>query len=344
MNEIVFVKERGEDWRELNRLCDRADVTLRRLSQSELDEFIRLYRAVSNDLSNARTNSGNLELLNFLNQLVGRAYTILYRPVRGSFKDGVVWLIVTFAQTVRRRALFVYLSILTFLVGAVFGYATLSAVPDTREILVPEGMKPVFEQWQQGTHSEKSADSSLVATGMYASNNPRVALQTAGIAAATFGFGTFYVLFQNGSLIGTLIHEVQQTGKVGFLLSSIFPHGATELQGIFIVGAAGYLIGWSLIAPGQRSRADSFKIAMKDGFTLMMGGIIMMYIAAPFEGYFSFNPMVPQYAKVIAGFLVVAAWGIFYAGVGRTEEEQLERLESKARRNRSLAPRTVKET
>ena len=84
MNEVAFVNERSPDWRRLNQLCDRADVTLRRLTRNELNEFVLLYRRVSTDLAKARTVSGNRELLEFLNQLVGRSYTILYRPVRGT--------------------------------------------------------------------------------------------------------------------------------------------------------------------------------------------------------------------------------------------------------------------
>jgi hypothetical protein len=46
-----------------------------------------------------------------------------------------------------------------------------------------------------------------------------------------------------------------------------------------------------------------------------------MFIAAPIEGFFSFNPSVPMWAKVAFAALSAVAWGAFWLGYGRETSE-----------------------
>jgi hypothetical protein len=56
----------------------------------------------------------------------------------------------------------------------------------------------------------------------------------------------------------------------------------------------------------------------------MIMGIIMMYVAAPFEGFFSFNASVPQSAKVAMAILVFSAWCLFWYFYGRGRDKPTE--------------------
>ncbi|MEQ1936195.1 MAG: hypothetical protein ABL962_20255, partial [Fimbriimonadaceae bacterium] len=85
MNEVAFVTQREPEWKRLHALCDKADVSPKNLTSEELRELISLYRKASSDLAQTRTQSGNLQLIEFLNDLVGRAYLALYRPTRPGF-------------------------------------------------------------------------------------------------------------------------------------------------------------------------------------------------------------------------------------------------------------------
>jgi hypothetical protein len=50
-----------------------------------------------------------------------------------------------------------------------------------------------------------------------------------------------------------------------------------------------------------------------------------MYIAAPIEGFFSFNPRVPTVAKIAFIIASAAAWAMFWGFYGRkSEAESLE--------------------
>jgi uncharacterized membrane protein SpoIIM required for sporulation len=107
-------------------------------------------------------------------------------------------------------------------------------------------------------------------------------------------------------------------GKTWFLWSSILPHGVPELTGIFVSGGAGLVLGWALIHPGRKKRGAALKEAGKDAIVLLLTAYILMFIAAPIEGYFSFNPAVPQEIKFILAIVTAGLWAAFWIGYGRT--------------------------
>ncbi|MCC7229209.1 MAG: stage II sporulation protein M [Fimbriimonadaceae bacterium] len=320
MNEVAFVEKREADWKRLTFLCDRADATIKSLKPDELHEFVRLYRRASADLALARTKSSNLQLIDYLNDLAGRAYSILYRAPRNPFRKAIGSAIRQSAQTVRRCRIFVLVSASLFVGSALLSYTLMRYVPETRDFFVPEVMRENFDQWKSGIHEARSGSESLGATGMYATNNPFVSILTGSVAAATFGIGTAERMYFNGAILGALAYEMDTVGKLGYLLASVLPHGVPELSGIVIAGSAGFLMGWALINPGRRKRGEALKAAGRDAVVLLMTSVVLMFIAAPIEGFFSFNPNVSSPVKVVVIAVEVILWGVFWTGFGRDRE------------------------
>jgi len=320
MNETSFVDRREPDWRRLNALCDLAETSPAKLNHRDFHEFVKLYRKASGDLAFARTQSINAQLIDFLNDLVARAYGILYRTPRNSFAQAFLSGIEAAAQTVRRCRWYLAACLAVFLGGGVMSFFVADYYPDTRQALVPPGFEETFKHWATGTMEERSSDQSAAATSFYASNNPRVAVVSAATAAATFGIGTFLMVGQNGLMIGTLVHEVRPYGRVGYLFSNIGPHGVPEISGLLLSGAAGFVMGWALIKPGRRSRGEALRAAGKDALVLLATGLVLTFMAAPIEGFFSFNPRVPAGVKVAAAILEICAWGAFWMFYGRGSE------------------------
>ncbi len=324
MNESSFVDRREVDWRNLTRFCDMAEGSPSNLNAKEFHEFVRLYRRVSTDLATARTQSINVQLIDFLNDLVARAYGILYRTPRNSFGQGVALSILTAARTIRKCRWFLLLSLVIFVSGGVFSYFVMDVVPTTRDILVPPQERDQFKSWQKGNFEGRTPAESTMMTGVYATNNPRVAIISGASAAGTFGVGTLFFEWQNGAIMGSLAHELRDYGKLDFLFSSIAPHGVPEISGLIISGAAGFVMGWALINPGRRRRADALKAAGKDAIVLLSTGVCMMFIAAPIEGFFSFNPSVPGALKVTVAATEVCAWAAFWIFYDREDSELAE--------------------
>jgi uncharacterized membrane protein SpoIIM required for sporulation len=329
MNEIAFVKQREDDWKRLYVLCLKADASPVNLTQEELHEFLQLYKRVSGDLALVRTKTNNRQLIEFLNDLAGKAYATLYRPVRGSFWKAVGTGIRSSAQTVRRLRWFVLASLFLFLFGIVQAFVLMSAVPETRDYFLPDdpGWQAAFDAWKTGKHQERTASEAIAASGFYSSNNPRAAIATGAIAAGTFGLGSIYLLWMNGALLGTLLYEVNTVGHARHLLVSVSPHGATEISGLVLAGASGLRLGWALLVPGRRRRGESLRYAGKDAIVLLTTAVVMMFIAAPVEAFFSFNPAVPELAKVLFALATFSAWLVFWFGYGKTPDELEDRQE-----------------
>ena len=196
----------------------------------------------------------------------------------------------------------------------------MGSVPEARDQLIPGDYRETFEGWKQGKFDERNAVVSAGMTGAYAINNPLVAARSGAMAAATFGVGTAEQLFDNGVILGTLAHEMAGVGRLSFLLTSISPHGVPEISGLIIASAAGYVMGWALINPGRRKRGEALRIAGKDAIVLLTTGVILMFIAAPIEGFFSFNPHIQQPVKGVVAVIELIFWGVFWTGYARGRE------------------------
>jgi uncharacterized membrane protein SpoIIM required for sporulation len=320
VNEERFVQLREPDWQRLVHLCDRADASPTFLNTSDFHELIRCYRRTSGDLATARTIGSNPEMTTFLNDIVGRAYAILYRSPRKSFFAGLGQVLATVAQAGRRRKWFILSAALGFFVFTFLTFGLMSAVPATRDVFLPPGgmMQENAKGWTKGI-KPRTASQSAMMTGMYASNNPLAAITGASLSVVSFGIGGAYDLYENGMNTGALAYEMNRAGKLSTLVIWLLPHGVSEIQGFFVSVGAGFVLGWALINPGRRRRGEALAEAGKDAIVLIATSIVMMFIAAPFEGYFSFNPRVPNAVKIVVAVLVACAWAAFWIGFGRED-------------------------
>ncbi len=329
MNEQSFVDRRDGDWRRLSELTTKASgKRLESLTGEELREFVTLYRRVSTDLAIARTKSRNTLLTDYLNNLALKAYGALYKAPRKPFWGAIRGAVELSAQTVRARAWFVFVSAMIFFGSALLVYGTYSSVPDAKEAIMGAESSQLFDHWKKAEFEQRSGGQSAMMGAFYASNNPKVAIIEGAVGAATFGTMSIYLLFKNGAMLGALANEMSSVGKLPFLISSVAPHGVPELSGAIIAGAGGLVFGWALINPGRRRRGDALKAVAKDGMVLILTSVVLMFIAAPIEGFFSFNPIFTQELKAGVAVVSLVAWGAFWFGFGRTAQEPL--IESKA--------------
>jgi uncharacterized membrane protein SpoIIM required for sporulation len=224
------------------------------------------------------------------------------------------------ARTVRKLRWFVAITVGVFVGSIGFGYFALQVNHDVLDTIVPPMFQDSFEHWKSGEFEDRSGFEAMTATSFYSMNNPVVALKTGAESVGTLGLSTVSNIYQNGLIMGALLYEVGTVGKTGHLVVSIAPHGVTEISGILLSGAAGLSLGWALICPGRRRRGEALAHAGKDALVVLVTAILMMYIAAPIEGFFSFNPSIPNAYKAGFAILSALAWGAFWVGFGRKGE------------------------
>ena len=80
------------------------------------------------------------------------------------------------------------------------------------------------------------------------------------------------------------------------------------------------MLGWSVIAPGDKTRLASLEAAGKDAVVLVSGAAVMLFMAAAIEGFWSASAM-PSAVKRITGAVMFLLVVLFLAFVGRAERE-----------------------
>ena len=108
-------------------------------------------------------------------------------------------------------------------------------------------------------------------------------------------------------------------------------HSSLELGAIVLAGGAGLALGWSIVAPGDKTRVASLQGTAKSVVVVVFGAAVMLLLAAAIEGFWSASNTPPTIKRVAGGvvFVIVA---LYIALAGRTSADvaALERAKADA--------------
>ena len=273
MNIDEFIRERKGEWARLERIAGKFRTgTCGKLTREELWELGRLYTGAISDLSLLKSSELGVDsrdkVIAYLNGLVVRVHGTIYRkePFRwGSVKE---FLISGFPAAARESVWYLAVSTGIFVLFGVLGFFIGLAEPGFIEMTVPEHIIATVEKgevWFKDLHSTAPQASSFIMN-----NNITVTFLTCA-AGITFGVGTVYLLSFNGLLIGVLGALCYKHGLSVAFWSFVCPHGSLELPAIFLSGAAGLIIGHSLLDPGPYRRQEYVAVRSRLAVRLALG-------------------------------------------------------------------------
>jgi uncharacterized membrane protein SpoIIM required for sporulation len=122
-----------------------------------------------------------------------------------------------------------------------------------------------------------------------------------------FCVGTAFVLINNGIVIGQAAGLFAEAGQLDKFFGLILPHGLLELSAIIIAGGTGLVLGWAIIAPGDRTRTDALAQEGRRAIVVVMGTVLVFLAAAIIEGFVTGAPL-STWVRVGIG---AAAWLAF---------------------------------
>ena len=284
-----FYQSRKGDWETLSRLLDQSQRDMRALSESQVRDLARLYRATTSDLALAKRDFPRNEVTIYLNQLVARAHAVVYRSEPLALRR--LWLFATigFPRLFRETWIFTFIAALLFILPAVAsGFVTYYRPESATLLLPPEthgliGIVEDKELWIDIPVEERPYASAFIMR-----NNIQVSF-LAFASGLTAGLLTLWVLFFNGLLIGTLTGLTAFHG-IGFeLWTFVIGHGVIELTIIFIAGGSGLMLGWAILRPGLMRRRDALAQAARKAVYLLLGAVPWLVVAGTIEGFISPN-------------------------------------------------------
>ena len=300
--------ERGECIGRLQELVSHASRLrgLRALSDSELLEFGRLYRRVASELSHARAHGFDRRELDRLNWLVGRAYGLLYVSESGGWSGVLRFFRGELPRTLRHHARLIALCAGLFGAAALVGAALTLVRPDTMDLVSPgmaDAVRSIAAR-HEGGQDWLPADFRPVAASLVMANNVQVSF-FAFSTGVLLGIGTVFVLLFNGFVLGVIAAGVSRTPAAVHFWAFVAPHGVLELPAIIISGAAGMLLGFAIVDPGEHSRLDALRLAGRQSAILMLGVVAFLFVAGLVEGLFSPAVVAPALKFAMATLLAL---------------------------------------
>jgi uncharacterized membrane protein SpoIIM required for sporulation len=141
-------------------------------------------------------------------------------------------------------------------------------------------------------------------------NNIFVALYTF-VLGIIFSFGSIVSLFRNGIMLGSFQYFFFSKGLGFQSVMVIWIHGTLEISAIVLAGAAGLILGNSLLFPKTYTRMASVLKGAKDGLKIVIGLIPIFIVAAFFESFVTRHTEMPVWLSMFI-LLSSAAFIIWY--------------------------------
>ncbi len=281
-----FVESRRPRWEKLETTIQ--SLERGRLSASELIGLTRLYREATADLARLQTfqNQEGLEdeLKTYLNHLVARAYSQIYRSSPPRMASLWRFLRSGFPAAFRETLPWTLVALSVFTLGMAYGFITAVSDGAFVALIVPPKLIQQVEGgtvWFDSILAMKPQASTWIMT-----NNISVSF-LAFAMGMTFGLGTLYLMVFNGLMVGTLAGLCHTNGLSVPFWSFVLPHGVIELTAIFIAGGAGFLLGGALLFPGDLPRKDALLKRARQAGRLILGCVPLLVIAGIVEAFFS---------------------------------------------------------
>ncbi|MFN9494490.1 MAG: stage II sporulation protein M [Sphingobacteriales bacterium] len=287
MREALFLKQNVERWKTYERPVSDPDLMAER------------FVALTDDLAYAKTFYPGSKTVKYLNNLAADIHLAIYKN-RKEKKNRFLefWktdLPLVLARN-RKALLYAFLFFMTFVLMGV-----MSAKYDAsfRRLILGDGyVNMTNENIEKGDPF-----------GVYKSMDPgymfvRIALNNIYVSFMVFvqgfflGIGTVYGLFRNGVMLGAFEYYFFKQGLGMQSILVVFIHGTLEISAIVIAGAAGIILGNSILFPGTYSRGHSMRSGAMDGIKIMVGLVPVFIVAAFFEGYVTRHTGMPLWLSV----------------------------------------------
>jgi uncharacterized membrane protein SpoIIM required for sporulation len=278
---------------------------------SDPDEMAGQFTELVNDLGYSKTFYPHSKVTQYLNGLSSRIYLGIYRNKKEQASRILNFWKRELPLVVRKHHREIMYAFLIFLLFALFGaFSTAHDQTFVRGILSDRYMDTTEDNIARG--DPFGIYKSMTQVNMFlkiAKNNIEVSFMVF-ICGFLLSIGTVWQLFLNGVMLGVFQYYFFSKGLGWQSVLVIWIHGTLEISSIIIAGAAGFVLGNSILFPGTHKRLHSLKQGAKDGIKMMIGLVPMFIVAAFLEGFVTRYSGMPVWLSIsiLAGSLTFVVW------------------------------------
>jgi len=269
-----------------------------------------------NDLGYAKTFYPHSRVTQYLNGLSSRIYLGIYRNKKEESSRIIRFWKEELPQVVfryRREILYSFLIFVLFAIVAIFSAAHDESF--VRGVLGDNYVDMTEDNISKGDPFGVYKQENPVNMFLYiVLNNVQVAFMMF-VAGFLLGIGTVWLLFQNGVMVGAFQYMFFAHGLGWKSVLVIWIHGTLEISSFIIAGAAGLVLGNSILFPGTHKRVHSLRRGARDGLKMLVGLVPVFTVAAFLEGFVTRYSSMPLWLSVfiLGGSLSFIVWYfVFY--------------------------------
>jgi uncharacterized membrane protein SpoIIM required for sporulation len=309
LKEVVFTTRNSTRWKDLeNKLSDNQPIDPETLS--------KIYIRLSDDLSYARTYYPESKITLYINNLVVKIHHLIYKNKKTDPWRFVAFWKSGYPMVVRRCHRYLLYSFLVFAVSVCIGW--ISSRNDSGFVRLILGDRYVNMTMENIRNNDPLA--------VYKQMNQvemflGITLNNIYVSFLAYVFGLFisigsgFILFKNGIMMGSFLYLFFSQGLLINSVLTIFIHGTLEIFAILMAGAAGIMLGNSILFPGTYSRLASFGHGVADSIRVLAGLIPLFILAGFLEGFVTRMTEISVYLKlaiILCSLLIILIYFIVY--------------------------------
>src|SRR3954469_19915592 len=302
MREAQFLKQNTDKWKQFEAELN-ADIS----TDTTATRFVE----VTDDLAYARTFYPDSNTAKYLNGLAAQFHQKIYRNKKEK-KGRIFWFwqyeLPFLFKKYHRQFLYSFLFFVLFaLMGAV------SAKYDdnfVRLILGDDYVNMTNDNIEKGDPFGVYKQGDGVSMFFFIAYN-NIAVSFYGYVLGIFvSMGSLWLLLNNGLMMGSFQYYFISKGLGPKFITVVFMHGTLELWSMIVAGAAGLILGNSILFPGTYNRTASIMRGGKDGLKIVIGLIPLFLTAAFFESFVTRYTEMPLWTSfsILVGSLAFIVW------------------------------------
>jgi uncharacterized membrane protein SpoIIM required for sporulation len=311
---------------QLASLVERAGRRMEALSDGDLAQLPLLYRHVSSLHARLETTGDDPRSLDELRRVVASAHALLYRPLA---RDPLPLPVRTWRYFMVRspRALRREWRLLVFSFGLFYGFVVLSWVLVSNDLgmafalLDPGIVARTLEQLEALDPGQPFRGNFTFGLGESPGVAGQIMANNLGVSVLFFASGLvpplfLFVVGSNGLMVGTYTAVAGHYGQAGQISSTLWCHGALELQAIVLAGLGGLILVRGWVMPGPWSRTHAMRLESRRAVAVLAPVLPMLVVAGLIEAFVSPHaPFATRVATAIASGGLFLAW-LLFAGRG----------------------------